>query len=83
MAVFFYGTMREPLPNDEAPLPSRCSKCNSTDLGRAYHRDLIACLLLHDNDEQTNAKCGGEHLHWQCRDCGYDFTSPCAGGDDD
>lgn len=90
MAHTYYGAMREPLASDEAPLslsplasPPRCAKCDSLDLAPAYHRDLIACVLLHDNDEQTSAHCSGEHLHWQCRECGHDYTSACADGDDE
>lgn len=92
MADTFYGEMREPLSREDAFSPgapltspplSRCDKCNSTELKRTYHRDLIACLLMHRrNERQTSDLRGGEHLHWQCRDCGYDLTSPCADDDE-
>ena len=82
MATTYYGAMREPFAN-EAPPPSRCAKCNSVELARAYHRDLIDCVIALDNNELMSAFCSGEHTHWLCTECGDDFTSPCADGDDE
>ncbi len=83
MATTYFGAMREPFANegDEAPAspinPARCHNCNSSNLSRTPHRDIIDCVARYRRLQS------GEHIHFECRDCGDDFTAPGIGTDDD
>lgn len=47
---------------------SDCAKCRASDIHTAYHAARRDCLYA------SRAKHNGEHLHYTCRNCGYDWT---------
>ena len=53
---------------------ARCTKCGGGTLHPTYHRDLMDCI------GRGGELRGGEHLHWVCSECGYDFTTKCLKG---
>jgi predicted nucleic-acid-binding Zn-ribbon protein len=46
----------------------KCSKCGSRRIGKVYHRGAHECPTFSRRD--------GEHLHYTCHGCGYDWSGP-------
>ncbi len=47
-----------------------CKKCGGTDIHIRYDRDRDDCTFF------ERAKKKGEHLHFYCRQCSFDWTGP-------
>lgn len=48
-----------------------CPKCASEDVATSFHRDRWLC---NPHSRFTNNSESGEHLHYTCRTCQYDWT---------
>ena len=53
----------------DIPVISPCIKCGGTNVGTSYHSDDCKCYRLCN-------KRRGEHLHYICDSCGYDWVGP-------
>ncbi len=48
-----------------------CPKCGSGDVATRYHRGRFLC---NPHSRYTSSDQEGEHLHYTCRNCSYDWT---------
>lgn len=53
------------------PNKPRCEKCGNKDIATRYHLNSGKCLY-----EDLCRDFEGEHLHYHCRTCSYDWTGP-------
>lgn len=53
-----------------------CPKCSNGDVSKTYHiHDFGAKGCSYNHFNRTDK----EHLHYSCRECGYDWIGPVAG----
>lgn len=70
------GEARPPLRGMEgarmAEINGTCSKCLSTDIWLAWHKSRYSCGF------SSKVRTDGEHLHYGCRNCRFEWTGPTA-----
>lgn len=55
----------------------QCHKCGKPDPGVAFHEGGITSRKSRKCYMHQLASTEGEHLHYTCLACAYDWTSPC------
>lgn len=53
----------------------RCEKCGSDDISCTWHQGRFGAAVYH-RCQYTQTQHEGEHLHYSCRRCAYEWTGP-------